>query len=141
MKSYIRDWFNEILRERGRCFQLLNFIMKISQSFLFRCKSNLRDPVVDYILILVVLILFLQSVAIVWLMLEYFDRLRISLLDLHTSLRPVTLLKMTLRHSCFPVNSAKFIITFSLQNTPGRLFGLCDIVLYQHFFPFFILHI
>ena len=141
MKPYIREWFNEILRERGRCFQLLNFIMKISQSFLFRSKSNLRDPVVDYILILVVLILFLQSVAIVWLMFEYFDRLRISLLDLHTSLRPVTLLKMTLRHRCFPVNSAKFIITLSLQNTSGRLFDLCDIVLYQHFFPFFILHI
>ena len=55
------------------------FIMKISQWVLLRSKSNLQDPVVDYILILVVLILFLQSISIVWLMLEYFDMLRISL--------------------------------------------------------------
>ena len=36
-------------------------------------------------------------------------------------LRPATLLKKRLWHSCFPVNFAKFLRTPILQNSPGRL--------------------
>ena len=36
-------------------------------------------------------------------------------------LRPVTLLKKSLWHRCFPVNFAKFLRTPFLQNTSGRL--------------------
>ena len=36
-------------------------------------------------------------------------------------LRPATLLKKKLWHSCFPVNFAKFLRTHFLQNTSGRL--------------------
>ena len=36
------------------------------------------------------------------------------------ALRPATLLKKKLWHSCFPVNFAKFLRTPFLQNTPGR---------------------
>ena len=35
--------------------------------------------------------------------------------------RPATLLKQRLCHRCFPVNFAKFLRTFFLQNTSGRL--------------------
>ena len=35
--------------------------------------------------------------------------------------RPATLLKKRLRHRCFPVNFAKFLITLSLQNTSETL--------------------
>ena len=37
-------------------------------------------------------------------------------------LRPATLLKKRLWHSCFPVNFGKFLSTPFLQNTFGRLF-------------------
>ena len=37
------------------------------------------------------------------------------------SLRPATLLKKGLWHSCFPINVAKFLRTPFLQNTSGRL--------------------
>ena len=36
-------------------------------------------------------------------------------------LRPVTLIKKCLWHRCFPVNFAKFLRTYFLQNTSGRL--------------------
>ena len=42
-------------------------------------------------------------------------------------LRPATLLKKRLWHSCFPVNFAKFSRTSFLQNTPGRLL-LCSVI-------------
>ena len=38
-----------------------------------------------------------------------------------TGLRPATLLKMKLWRGCFPVSFEKFLRTFSLQSTPGRL--------------------
>ena len=40
-------------------------------------------------------------------------------------LRPATLLKKRLWHSCFSVNFAKFLRTFILQNTSGRLLLDC----------------
>ena len=40
-------------------------------------------------------------------------------------LRPAPLLKKRLWHSCFPVNFAKFLRTFILQNTSGRLLLDC----------------
>ena len=38
-----------------------------------------------------------------------------------TGLRPATLLKKRRWHRCFPVNFAKFLRTFFLQTTSGRL--------------------
>ena len=37
-------------------------------------------------------------------------------------LRPATLLKKRLWHSCFPVNFMKFLITFFLYSTSGGCF-------------------
>ena len=36
-------------------------------------------------------------------------------------IRPATLIRKRLWHSCFPVNFAKYLRTPFLQNTPGRL--------------------
>ena len=44
-----------------------------------------------------------------------------SLLNKVADRRPVTLLKKSLRHRCFPVNFVKFLRTPFLQNTYGRL--------------------
>ena len=52
--------------------------------------------------------------------------------DKVAGLRPVTLLKKSLRHKCFPVNFAKFPRTPFLQNTSGRLF-----LVYLRFFANF----
>ena len=52
--------------------------------------------------------------------------------DKVAGLRPVTLLKKSLRYKCFPVNFAKFLRTPFLQNTSGRLF-----LVYLRFFANF----
>ena len=47
--------------------------------------------------------------------------IKIDLLYKKKRLWPVTLLKKSLWHRCFPVNFAKFLRTKFLQNTSGRL--------------------
>ena len=48
-------------------------------------------------------------------------------------LRAATLLKKKLWHRCFPMNSAKFLRTFFLQNTFGRLLLILFVACFLYF--------